>query len=51
MCKRVNFVVVGFGARAMGTTISNACKKLQRAYSLVFVTEDKFGAVKDPFGF
>ncbi|KAL5189328.1 Amidophosphoribosyltransferase, chloroplastic [Glycine soja] len=31
--------------------IVDACEHLQGAYSLVFVTEDKLVAVRDPFGF
>ncbi|XP_057495993.1 amidophosphoribosyltransferase, chloroplastic-like [Actinidia eriantha] len=31
--------------------IVEACEKLQGAYSMVFLTEDKLVAVRDPFGF
>ncbi|XP_004500761.1 amidophosphoribosyltransferase, chloroplastic-like [Cicer arietinum] len=31
--------------------IVDACEKVQGAYSIVFVTEDKLVAVRDPFGF
>ncbi|KAL9298092.1 hypothetical protein ACSQ67_023988 [Phaseolus vulgaris] len=31
--------------------IVDACEKLKGAYSIVFVTEDKLVAVRDPFGF
>nr|KYP68286.1 hypothetical protein KK1_021907 [Cajanus cajan] len=31
--------------------IVDACEKIQGAYSIVFVTEDKLVAVRDPFGF
>ncbi|KAM0065433.1 putative amidophosphoribosyltransferase [Helianthus debilis subsp. tardiflorus] len=31
--------------------VIEACKKLKGAYSLVFITEDKLVAVRDPFGF
>ncbi|KAL5143368.1 Amidophosphoribosyltransferase, chloroplastic [Glycine soja] len=31
--------------------IVDACEKLEGAYSIVFVTEDKLVAVRDPFGF
>ncbi|KAJ8763456.1 hypothetical protein K2173_002339 [Erythroxylum novogranatense] len=31
--------------------IVEACERLQGAYSMVFVTEDKLVAVRDPFGF
>ncbi|XP_061343429.1 amidophosphoribosyltransferase, chloroplastic-like [Gastrolobium bilobum] len=31
--------------------IVDACEKLEGAYSMVFVTEDKLVAVRDPFGF
>jgi amidophosphoribosyltransferase len=31
--------------------IVDACEQLEGAYSLVFLTEDKLVAVRDPFGF
>ncbi|XP_010530804.1 PREDICTED: amidophosphoribosyltransferase 2, chloroplastic [Tarenaya hassleriana] len=38
-------------ARPFFMRIVDACGKLQGAYSMVFVTEDKLVAVRDPFGF
>ncbi|RAL49329.1 unnamed protein product [Cuscuta campestris] len=38
-------------ARPFILRIVEACEKLEGAYSLVFVTEDKLVAVRDPFGF
>ncbi|KAJ8767135.1 hypothetical protein K2173_013532 [Erythroxylum novogranatense] len=38
-------------ARPFFLRIVEACEKLQGAYSMVFVTEDKLVAVRDPFGF
>lgn len=38
-------------ARPFFMRIIDACEKLQGAYSMVFVTEDKLVAVRDPFGF
>lgn len=31
--------------------IVDACEQLEGAYSLVFLTEDKIVAVRDPYGF
>lgn len=38
-------------ARPFFMRIVDACEKLQGAYSMVFVTEDKLVAVRDPHGF
>ncbi|GLT30669.1 hypothetical protein SLA2020_054600 [Shorea laevis] len=38
-------------ARPFFLRIVDACEKLEGAYSMVFVTEDKLVAVRDPFGF
>ncbi|GAB4837822.1 Microtubule bundling protein [Ancistrocladus abbreviatus] len=38
-------------ARPFFLRIVDACEKLEGAYSLVFLTEDKLVAVRDPFGF
>nr|BAA06023.1 amidophosphoribosyltransferase [Arabidopsis thaliana] len=38
-------------ARPFFMRIIDACEKLQGAYSMVFVTEDKLVAVRDPYGF
>ena len=38
-------------ARPFFMRIVDACEKLEGAYSMVFVTEDKLVAVRDPFGF
>ncbi|KAK6159555.1 hypothetical protein DH2020_006869 [Rehmannia glutinosa] len=38
-------------ARPFFMRIVEACEKLQGAYSMVFLTEDKLVAVRDPFGF
>ncbi|XWS62704.1 hypothetical protein CRYUN_Cryun06bG0034000 [Craigia yunnanensis] len=38
-------------ARPFLLRIVDACEKLEGAYSMVFVTEDKLVAVRDPFGF
>ncbi|KAL6517389.1 Microtubule bundling protein [Orobanche minor] len=38
-------------ARPFFLRIVEACEKLEGAYSMVFLTEDKLVAVRDPFGF
>ncbi|KAH9696685.1 Amidophosphoribosyltransferase 1 [Citrus sinensis] len=38
-------------ARPFFLRIVDACEKLEGAYSMVFVTEDKLVAVRDPYGF
>ncbi|RWR89692.1 amidophosphoribosyltransferase, chloroplastic-like protein [Cinnamomum micranthum f. kanehirae] len=38
-------------ARPFLQRIVGACEQLQGAYSMVFITEDKLVAVRDPFGF
>ncbi|ESR36764.1 hypothetical protein CICLE_v10029791mg, partial [Citrus x clementina] len=38
-------------ARPFFLRIVDACEKLEGAYSVVFVTEDKLVAVRDPYGF
>ncbi|EYU37913.1 hypothetical protein MIMGU_mgv1a004705mg [Erythranthe guttata] len=38
-------------ARPFFMRIVEACEKLEGAYSMVFLTEDKLVAVRDPFGF
>ncbi|CAL1385669.1 unnamed protein product [Linum trigynum] len=38
-------------ARPFIARIVDACEKLEGAYSMVFVTEDKLVAVRDPYGF
>ncbi|KAJ8442989.1 hypothetical protein Cgig2_014511 [Carnegiea gigantea] len=38
-------------ARPFFLRIVDACEQLQGAYSMVFLTEDKLVAVRDPFGF
>ncbi|XP_021285557.1 amidophosphoribosyltransferase, chloroplastic-like [Herrania umbratica] len=38
-------------ARPFFLRIVDACEKLEGAYSMVFATEDKLVAVRDPFGF
>ncbi|XP_047329136.1 amidophosphoribosyltransferase, chloroplastic-like [Impatiens glandulifera] len=38
-------------ARPFFLRIVEACEKLQGAYSMVFLTEDKLVAVRDPYGF
>lgn len=38
-------------ARPFFLRIVDACEQLQGAYSMVFITEDKLVAVRDPFGF
>ncbi|CAN1269492.1 Amidophosphoribosyltransferase 2, chloroplastic [Linum perenne] len=38
-------------ARSFLSRIVDACEKLEGAYSMVFVTEDKLVAVRDPHGY
>ncbi|OVA02893.1 Class II glutamine amidotransferase domain [Macleaya cordata] len=38
-------------ARPFLLRIVNACEQLEGAYSMVFITEDKLVAVRDPYGF